>query len=158
MEDTHWIYRTGNSPLLFRSKVGKLFGQYGTWPLSYANWFGKSIGTRDPLATVQFLARYAAVYGAIRGVSKEIFGVDTSYWVGTGPFTFGGGPTTSVVADLSMIMSQGYRHQVGLQFLKHDLLVFAPGGGLVRDITRATKETEAKEALKRLLSFPTAKE
>jgi len=155
MEDTHWIYRTGNSPLMFRSKIGKLFGQYGTWPLSYINWASKSISTGDPVATAQFLARYIAVTGALYVVGREVLGVDPGYWAGTGPFLFGGGPTTSVAADLSMILSQGYRGQVGKQFLKHDILVFVPGAGAVRDVIRTTKEAEAAEAFKRLLSFPT---
>lgn len=90
---SQWNYSRGASPGLYKFGLGKVFGQYGTWPLNYIE-YARRITLGDGQSTgmkVGTLTRLALAHGAILKAGEAV-GVDTGSWVFTNPMAYGGGP------------------------------------------------------------------
>ena len=158
VEDSMWIYRVGNSPRIFKSQLGKLLGQFGTWPVNYVQFVRRGLMCGDPVAMMNFMARWALVNTALYEAGKEIFGVDVGPWVLAGPLTYGGGPFAELLGSGMDVLSGGYRTERGLRELKREAVSLIPFAGAARDILRtrtALMEEEYSEGLKRALAFRT---
>ena len=101
--DTQFVYDAGNAPLAFRGTAGRMFGQFGTWPLSFTEFMHQNIaGAGDNAWTQKFLGNYAIGKGALTGVGLAT-GVDTSSWNFANPLTFQGGPWFQTMRDLTVL-------------------------------------------------------
>lgn len=88
---TQWNYRRGAQPGLYQYQLGRLFGQYGTWPLNYIEYGRRFLQAGDKQAMVQGLSRLALAHGSILAMGHGA-GIDTSHWVFTGPMGWEGSP------------------------------------------------------------------
>ena len=100
--DTQFIYDSVNSPLAFRGTAGRMFGQFGTWPLSFAEFMHQNITGADKAWTQKFLGNYAIGKGALGGVGLAT-GIDTSSWNFANPLTFQGGPWFQTMRDITVL-------------------------------------------------------
>ena len=101
--DTQFIYDSVNAPMAFRGTAGRMFGQFGTWPLSFAEFMHQNVaGAGDNAWTQKFLGNYAIGKGALTGVGLAT-GVDTSSWNFANPLTFQGGPWFQTMRDLTVL-------------------------------------------------------
>ena len=101
--DTQFIYDSVNAPLMFRSTAGRMFGQFGTWPLGFTEWMHQNVaGTGDPAWTQKFLGNYAIGKGALTAAGIAT-GVDTSTWNFANPLTFQGGPWYQTMRDITVL-------------------------------------------------------
>lgn len=101
--DTQFIYNSVNAPMAFRGTAGRMFGQFGTWPLSFAEFMHQNVaGAGDAAWTQKFLGNYAIGKGALTGVGLAT-GVDTSSWNFANPLTFQGGPWFQTMRDLTVL-------------------------------------------------------
>jgi hypothetical protein len=85
---TQWPYRRGTQPTVLRTGLGRLFGQFGTWPMNYMDFLrrvtSKSMegGFRGPAlrtAGVWFATNYAA------SAAMESLGADVGKWYFASP-------------------------------------------------------------------------
>jgi broad specificity phosphatase PhoE len=88
---TQWNYQKGANPGLYKWQLGRLFGQYGTWPLNYIEYARRYMAGSDKTAAVQALARLTLAHGSILAAGASA-GIDTSSWVFAQPMAYGGGP------------------------------------------------------------------
>jgi len=94
---SQFLYSRGNVPYVMQSTAGRLFGQYGTWPAWYTEWFGNHMLRRGSTKSrVQFAARWAGVNAAFFYGMSEVFGVDFGRWSFFAPLVYTGGPLAQV--------------------------------------------------------------
>lgn len=97
---SHWNYTRGAHPGLYKYSVGRLFGQYGTWPLNYIEYArrlstAKGVSSRERLRA---FATLATAHGAILS-GLESQGIDASGWVLSSPAAYGGGPVFNALVQ-----------------------------------------------------------
>lgn len=159
--ETQYLYTKANTPMAFRNSVGRLFGQFMTWPLYFSElgfkWLtgpgsGFNMDRTNAAQLLNFtLAMGAAAYGA------KALGYDIGHW-----FMFGaipsdiGGPTWSAttgftkgallraqLAQAEALGSDRWADHLKKEIartegnLKSDLRVFIPGMSAVREFDRA---------------------
>ena len=103
VRDTQFIYSSANGPKAFKGTLGRLAGQFGTWPLSFGEFmYQNGVGARDAAYQARFMARFFAQKAALTGLGIGM-GVDTSSWNWANPLTFQGGPWFQTIRDVSIL-------------------------------------------------------
>lgn len=89
----HAMYETFNQPSMFRSAVGRLLGQYTTYPINYLNLLITRLGSDSMTFAqkAQFVAEMGAVTGALVYGAQSV-GVNPRHWVPWDVAMFQGGP------------------------------------------------------------------
>jgi hypothetical protein len=88
---SQWSYRRGAQPGAYKFALGRILGQYGTWPANYVEYGRRIMRSGDGLDKLQTGVRLAAAhYAILKG--GEAHGVDTSTWVFNSPMAYQGGP------------------------------------------------------------------
>jgi len=159
-EDTQWIYRVGNSPQIFTSRIGRLFGQFGTWPTNFVRFWlrgarANGVGSK---ASQNFLARWFLVNEGLHLAGKHLLGIDVRPWILEGPFVFGGGPMAQIFNNVQDLTRGGLQADLAKQDLKRQFRTLVPFGLFIQDVHRALNEEELSEALKRVIGFRTPEE
>jgi len=146
-EDTQWLYHAGNSAGFLNTKVGRFLGQYATWPTHYLQFLTRGLTTGDLVATKNFIGRFLLVNGAITQVGRQVFGVDPSNWLFTGPLMYTGGPAAEIAVSMYDAFSGGFRGEMGQERLKRASASLIPMYGAARNVWRvltSEDETAAK--------------
>jgi hypothetical protein len=89
---TQFVYRRGNNPYVMQGTVGRLFGQYGTWPAWYASYMGNLVFRGSMPNRVTALGRWSAANAAVLYAGSEVFGVEMSRQAFFAPLGYTGGP------------------------------------------------------------------
>lgn len=163
--DTQFIYEGLNAPAAFRGTAGRMFGQFGTWPLSFAEYMHQNVaGPRDMAWAQKFLGNYAIQKAALSGVGLAT-GIDTSSWNFANPLTFQGGPWFQTLRDVTILgtsQNEFERRQArGLINRQFGILgtpyttVFNPLGSVTNDILQAKAAESPVEAALLALGFNT---
>jgi hypothetical protein len=98
-EVEHWNYRTGANPGIYKYTLGRLFGQYGTWPLNYIEYARRIVANGDKVETFKAFTRLVIAHGAILSAAQHM-GIDSAQWVFTQPAAYGGGPLMQAVINI----------------------------------------------------------
>lgn len=154
-ELSQWNFKRGANPGLYEYQLGRLFGQYGTWPLNYIE-YGRRLATSgDGRSAGEAITRLALAHGAILAAGQSM-GVDTGRWVFTGPMAYEGGPLFNAVTSASSVAEPG---QTGRD-ARHDVVGLIPGldraveaKDLFEDITSGAEHSWLK-----ILGFHAARE
>lgn len=96
---SQWNYRRGASPGIYEYGLGRLFGQFGQWPLNYIEYARKLATHSDKGEQLAAITRLALAHGAVLSAGNAA-GVDTAQWVFTQPMAYGGGPVFSAVRNI----------------------------------------------------------
>lgn len=102
VEDTQFIYDGVNSPLSFKGALGRLFGQFGVWPIGFTEFMYQNTMQRDSAWVRKFLGNYGIQKSALIGLGMAT-GVDTSSWNYANPLTFQGGPWFQAIRDTAVL-------------------------------------------------------
>ncbi len=103
-EDTQWIYQLGAGPSLFSHGIGRLFGQYGTWPSWYGAYMAQGIKNLKGLERASFLAKNVAVHKTII-LAGGLVGWNMARWTGISSLGWMGGPAVDWFSDIREIVS-----------------------------------------------------
>jgi uncharacterized protein (DUF305 family) len=152
-EDTQWMYSAGNTPELFNSKMGRFFGQFGTWPLSFWRFAKRGAMSGDKIANMQFITRMVMVNAALDQATKKVLGVNAGSWLWMGPFSYMGGPGASLFASAYYAAGKGFRHELGMHDLLNQVTNLIPFYMAGRDINRAINAEDLPTALKAITGF-----
>jgi len=142
VEDTQWIYRAGNAAAIMRLKpggvrVGRLFGQFGTWPVNYIQWVQRGLTTGNAAATEQFIARWMLTHAAIAGAGSAL-GIDIARSLFFAPMQFTGGPAVDMAADVFDVVGGGFKRELALRRLgRQGYRLLIPGSYLYTDMKDA---------------------
>jgi hypothetical protein len=96
---TQFMYRRGNTPYVMQGTVGRLFGQYGTWPSWYTSYMGDMAFQGTVSNRIKTSSRWIAANAAIMGGASEVFGVDMAHWAFFSPMGYTGGPVTQIATQ-----------------------------------------------------------
>ena len=149
-EDTQWIYRAGAAASVLKFKiggvrVGRLFGQFGTWPLNYLQWVQRGISTGNLAATEQFVARWLLMHAAMAGAGAAV-GINTARWLFFAPMAFTGGPAVDLTTDLLDVVDGGYKGEAARRRLARNApRMLIPFSYLYNDAKDAYEMWEAGE-------------
>lgn len=93
VDHTLWAYRRGTQPQFLRTGIGRVFGQYGLWPLSYLDFLKRMTMkmATNPRNATQAVAMW---YGANKAASMAFTaaGGDVSKWFFLSPAGYAGSP------------------------------------------------------------------
>lgn len=105
---TQWPYLRGSQPAILRTGAGRLFGQYGTWPLNYISFLGrmgaKAAHPEMRNDAIQATAYWVGINWATGAALEKSFGVDSSNWVWGSPAVYTGGPAFQLGQDIMKAM------------------------------------------------------
>lgn len=102
-ELSDWNYRRGALPGIYQYGIGRLFGQYGTWPLNYIEYL-RRLATKGSAKDKSIaMARITLAHGAALA-SAQAAGIDAGQWVFTQPMAYGGSPVFNAVINTPMSM------------------------------------------------------
>jgi hypothetical protein len=114
MNDTQFVYRRGTTPYWMQNTVGRLAGQYGTWP-SYFMEYAQNTLTRGSVKNrMKVVARWAAANAAMYEVGSQAFGVDMGRWLFFSPFGYTGGPMVDVAGQALATGNMLAQGQIGM--------------------------------------------
>lgn len=181
VNNTQWMYGAAERAPALSTPGGRLFGGFGTWPASYADYLREFVipgmSGRENKDAGKILARSILYNGAVVGALGTVgtmFGDKDAYqdqmgWIGLGPLAYSGGPMLELaihgVNAAGEVMS-GRTGRAASEFvtgLKGLSPVGAPslgfGGpvGAAGDIEKAINEPNLKEAAGRYLGFKRGK-
>ena len=157
VEDTQFIYNGSNAPSVFRGNVGRLFGQFGTWPIAFTEYMWQNtMGGGGQDWASKFMSRWAVQKAALMGMGAGL-GVDTSSWNYANPLTFQGGPWFQAIRDVSILGTSqsefdrrkarsGVRRMFGHMGTPFMTSAFNPLGGLTTDFLQAQAERDPLQA------------
>jgi hypothetical protein len=144
---TQWGYRRGTQPGFLRTGAGRIFGQYGMWPLSYFD-FLTNMGKKalDPEYRVQAL-KAGAWWAAMNATAYESFasiGADTGKWWFFSPSAPipTGSPHWQFVQALGKSMENNEEGRAARRRALEYPLNFIPGSTEVEGILRAYNRGE----------------
>lgn len=150
---SQWNYRRGASPGVYKYALGRLFGQYGTWPLNYIEFLRHVLSRGDAVDKTKAISQLALSQYAILYAGQSA-GIDTGTWVGAEPMAYSGGPLMQGLqafpSALSTETPQGMEARRTLR-----RLVFPgpiPGGVEASSLLKAL-QADDKDAWKYFLGF-----
>jgi hypothetical protein len=104
-DKTHLLYGNANHPPGWGGVAGRLFGQYGTFPVQYLNYVlengTKNIGTKD---WAEFLTIHGALNMGVVMAGSEFFDADLTTWATIGSLTYTGGPYAEAAISLVQLV------------------------------------------------------
>lgn len=100
--DTQFLYGGLNAPLAFKGTFGRLFGQFGTWPIGFTEYMHQNISGNGFAWGSKFAGNYGIQKSILAGMGIAA-GVDTSSWNYANPLTFQGGPWFQLFRDTSVL-------------------------------------------------------
>jgi len=89
---TQFVYSAGNNAYAFSGTMGRMLGQFSTWPTWYGHYIGSMFTRGTTKNKVAMLGRWTAANAAVFYGAKEVFGTDTAKWTFFSPFGYQGGP------------------------------------------------------------------
>jgi len=147
-ENTNFIYRAGNSPEAFRGVAGRLFGQFGMWPVSYIEYIRYLSTFGTPNQRAGKIARFMAINTAF-GSAGTMLGVNTWKWLLFGPIVFTGGPMLQIAQDAGKVVSSAAQGRddpeaamAAARLKKNIPSTFIPGSGFLKDVEATLEEAK----------------
>ena len=166
---TMFLYGRGMQPRWMRGVSGRLFGQFGTWPLWYVDYLrrltGDAVKGGFKSAAAAALARHAIVNAAVVLAGREVLDIDLSKWASYNAVFYSGGPAFSLVwgaaqlnRGISATVSGGEdpfstkRMQEGLNTIYQTLPIAVPLYFAGRDVNNLLHASTPTERLAAILS------
>ncbi len=123
---TQWAYRRGTQPAMLKTGIGRMLGQYGSWPLNYA----------------EFMVGMWAATNYAASKAMEGIGADSSKWLWTSPASYTGGPQLDLVKDIATGLGSDEEAASARARVLRYPLNFVPGNVAARSIITALENNE----------------
>lgn len=150
---SQWNYRRGASPGVYEYALGRLFGQYGTWPLNYIEYARRLATKGDAGDRAQALARLVLAHGAVLSAG-EAMAIDTAQWVFTQPMAYGGSPIFQAVSAIPESTDfETYRGAEARRSIIRPVFPMMFPGGLAAERIYKAITTNSPTALQEALGF-----
>jgi len=147
---TMWPYRKGAQPSVLRTGLGRVFGQYGMYPMNYLDFTRRMVSKMgDPNLrgrALKTMGLWAAVnYGAVSAM--EGLGAETGHWWWVSPGAYSGGPNMQFVQDLMLSMEASDEGRAARSRVLRHPINFIPGSAAMRNIIMSFSQDKPKEGL-----------
>jgi hypothetical protein len=158
VEKTQFVYRKANGPVWARGNIGRIAGQFGTWPTWYVK-LARSMTKGNKVNVIKRLGRLATVGGLTTIVGSEVFGVDIHKWVWHYPLLWGGPPSAGVLsAAMDIATGSEYDKAKGIKNIQNFAKIHIPGSMALTDLYKAGQEEDLEPMVKRALGFKPVEE
>lgn len=146
-EISQWNYHRGAQPGAYKFAVGRLLGQYGTWPLNYISFIQRILRNGDAVDKSKVMTRlmlaHTTIFSAMEGI-----GIDAGQWILTQPISYSGGPLFQTVTNLPQSFDfESDRGREARDQLVRQLYLSVPTGLAFRNIWTAIAEDKPDKAL-----------
>jgi hypothetical protein len=141
VDETCWPYRRSTQPAALRTGLGRVFGQYGLWPLNYLDFLKRT--SRNALEFPANGARMAAAWAATSTMAyqgMEAIGADVSKWFFVSPAGFAGSPHLQAVKNLAKFLEETQEGKRSRKELLEYPMQFFPGAVEIQSIFKAMDE------------------
>jgi hypothetical protein len=153
--ETIFRYGHANHPAGWGSVQGRLFGQFGTWPVQYKDFLlqGMSRGTTKDKA--RFITNHSIANLGVLAAGATA-GYDLMSWVSFPSLTYTGGPYANTAIDMLKLVGGNDRERaMAYRSLKYQFVptlsdpraIWLPGSYAVGDIVRGLSGDGVDEAL-----------
>jgi len=148
-DKVHFLYGDANHPSGWGSVPGRLFGQFGTFPIQYANHVVESLGRGTLGDRVMFGAGHSAINLGIVAAGAELFDADLTSWAFAPSLQYTGGPYAEL--GLSLVAAYGgsdaekslARRNIKMMLPWWDRpSIFVPGSYFLNDVIQSFKEDD----------------
>lgn len=140
---TQWPLRRGTQPSLLRTGLGRIFGQYGSWPANYIDFLArmtKKIAS-NPKQAIPAVAAWGAVnFSAVSAFSSV--GIEAEHWFFVSPAGYGGGPHLEFTQNLMQGFEETDKGREARKKVLEYPLSFVPGSVAVRNVLRGIDKGE----------------
>jgi hypothetical protein len=138
VDHTLWSYRRGTQPLFLRTGVGRIFGQYGLWPMSYLDFMRRLTGklAEHPRKSVQALGLW---YGAnkVASATFSAAGGDVSKWFFISPAGYGGSPHLQMLEALGQAPENSEQGRAARKTILEYPMNFIPAYLELKNVSKA---------------------
>ena len=145
---TQWPYRRGTQPALLRTGAGRVLGQYGVWPLNYADFLrrlaSKSASGPSRRNALMATAWWAGTHLTMTEVMEDM-GVDAARWFLFSPAGYAGGPHFEFILNAMKAADESEEGRRARRDILEYPLNFIPGSVEGRAILRAIERGEIKD-------------
>lgn len=149
--------RSGTQAAVLRTGLGRVFGQYGTWPTNELE-FWRKLASRafdNPKKGMPALGAWMAInYGAFKGA--EALGIDAAKWLFFSPVGYTGSPNLEMVQNIMAAPEESPRGMEARRALHDTYLNFVPAGVQIQNLMRAIEDGDT--SIPRLLGFKPLKD
>ena len=150
----HFLYGAANHPPGWGSVPGKLFGQFGTFPVQYLSHITESLTRGTVKDRLEFGITHGAINLGIIAAGAELFDADLESWAFLPSLTYTGGPYADIALN-SISALAGSDAEKGLARRNLQLLlptwnnpsIFIPGHHFFTDIVRGAQEDDILKGL-----------
>lgn len=127
VDHTLWAYRRGTQPLFLRTGIGRIFGQYGLWPMSYLDFLRRLTGklAEHPRKSVQALGLWYAA-NKLASSTFSAVGGDVSKWFFISPAGYGGSPHLQMAQALGQSLENSEQGRAARKTVLEYPLNFIP--------------------------------
>ena len=147
-DKAHQLYGNANHPPGWGGVPGRLFGQFGTFPVQYLNTVLEGVTRGTVKDRIEYATMHSALNMGIVAAGAEIFGADLGGWTTTGALQYTGGPYGDVAMTLIQAMGgSDVERAMALRNLKmmfptfdHPQSIFVPGSYFIGDWADAFAE------------------
>jgi len=154
-DKTHLLYGHANHPAGWGGVGGRLFGQFGTFPVQYANYVVENLSRGTLKDRAEFAAMHSAINMGVIVAGAEFFDVDLTSWATLPSLKYTGGPYADAFLNLAMAYGGSdaeknlARSNLAMMFptLEHPQSIFVPGSYFVGDLVDAMQETDLMKIL-----------
>lgn len=139
---TLWPYRRGAQPTLLRTGVGRIFGQFGMWPMNYLDFLrrlGSKVGEFHGPA-LRTIATWAASNYAAASLMENIFHADVGKWFFLSPAGFGGSPHMELVQNLMRAPEETQQGRDARRKVLEYPIEFFPTSNEIKSILKAYED------------------
>lgn len=157
-DETQWVYRRANAPVFMQGKVGRLLGQFGTWPVWYLYYTKNVLKRGSPTQRAKRVAGIIATNYMIQEIGEKAFGVDLGKWVWWHPMYWTGGIAASMIRSgftglTATLDDKNYEAAKAQSEFKNALSLHAPASLAVQSVIRAQEEIRQEDQIKRAMGF-----
>lgn len=140
---TLWPYRRGTQPGILRTGAGRVFGQFGMWPLNYGDFLrrGALKFAENPKNALKATALWAACnYSAVAAMNG--IGADSGKWFWFSPAAVEMSPHGQFLLDLAMSPKDSKEGREARKKVLEYPLDFFPAGIEMQNIGKALESDE----------------
>lgn len=147
-DKVHFLYGNANHPVGWGGPVGKLFGQFGTFPVQYLQMMLEGVSRGTMKDRIEFLGTQTLINAGLVYGGAEVFDADLQSWGTFGGLTYAGGPYAEIATNLFAAWSgNDAQRSLALRSLRmtfpsldNPASPFLPGSYFASDIRRAFQQ------------------
>lgn len=157
VNETMFAYQRAMSPRAFRGVVGKLFGQYGTYPVWYVENVLRGVSRGSLARRAAFVTRWMASGLAIYGGFRAVFGIDARQFLPWQPMMFTGGPYYTMMTRLLNATGQHPEAKMNRRAILRELpRITVPGHAVIRNLQGVAEALDRGDYYEAVLLATTA--